>query len=280
VSERILRNTGANAEVTFEADGQPLNADAGVTVTITRADGSTLVGGDAATPVPGQIGRYRYPVAPRSELDHLTISWTGVFAGLTQTLVTDLEIVGGFYVSLGEIRARADLSDPAKFTVAQLVEARTWFEDTVEGYCDVAFVPRYAREVLDGSGTDTLWLTHHQLRRLLSVKIDGEVQTTTAWTPYPDGRIVRDTGVFPVGRRNVEVAYEHGYDRPPSPLAKAAFVAIRDKLLTDRVGERQYAVVTEAGIQRLSTPGRDRPFGIPFVDAVVTAHSERIPGIA
>lgn len=280
MSDRILRNTQPNLEVTFYSGDDPVDADGAVTVDITRADGTLLVD-DGGTTHPG-TGRYRYVLAPQADLDHLTVVWTGAFGGITQKITTHVQIVGGFYVALAEVRGLSGMDDQTSYPDSQLVEARRWFEDLAEGelVCDVAFVPRYGRELFDGENAPEILLRQtHRLRKLLAVKVDGASKTLSEFVPYPEGRVYWKNGSFPAGYRNVEIAYEHGHDGPDEGLRQAALVAIKSRVLGDRSGIPVHALTmsTDVGSFTLAMAGGKRHTGIPFVDAALEEHQERAP---
>lgn len=286
---RILRNTGANVEVTFLADSVATDPDANVaTVGITKADESVLVAaGTAATRV--SQGRYKYALAPQADLNHLTLSWTAMFSGVSQTLVTHVELVGGFYLATSDLRSVADLDDVDQYPEAKLVKGRRWFEDRFEKATSVAWVPRYRRARLSGDGTSELTLPDLYPRRVLSVRVYSDAATYVAFSPAEIADLVVDDhgelrrsslGSFAAGLNNIVVEYEHGWTAPTSDVVEAGEVAIRDHLMSATQGNRVYAVQTQDGIVRSSVPGRDRPFGIPEVDAVVSDRSHKVPGIA
>lgn len=273
---RVLRSTPATLEAVFyPAGAEAPAADAPVTVAVTRADGTTVSGvGAVSTP---SAGTYRATLPAQANLDLLTATWTGA----TQTVVTEVEIVGGFYVPLAQIRAEPNLSDANVFTTAELEAALAWFESLAEDHCRTAFVPRFARETFDGTGTTGARLRTSHARRLLAATIDGATVSTTGWDLYPDGRVdTRDAGVtFSVGRRNVAVSYEHGLDRPPADLVRAALTAVRWRLLTDasqKIPDRAISLVNEFGNVQMAVPGTDRPSGIPEVDAVLNRFRDQI----
>jgi hypothetical protein len=278
--QRVLRNTNATLEVTFYVAGVATDADAAVTVDITRADGTVFATG-AATSHPG-VGRYTYTLAPQTNLEYFTLVWSGAFTAVTQKITTHTEIVGAFYAPLSDIRAMKGLANVTDFPNAALEEARQWFEDFAEGFCGRAFVPRFARDKLDGDTTDTIRLNHIEPRTILTCKIAGVTQTgLTTWSLYPTGKIVRDAGSFDEGFRNVEIQYEYGADEPDLELREAALRAIQYRLLGDHLGlpaEAMSAAVDVRGPFSLLGPGGagtglagNRPTGIPEVDVVVMA---------
>jgi len=267
--QRVLRDTRAQPEVVFYVGTTPTDADGAVTVDIFRADGS-IFATDAAT-THGATGHYTYTLAPQSVLEVFQLVWEGTFGAVVQRQTSYVEVVGGYVVSLADLQAESGLSTK---TPAELAEARQWFEDRAEEYCGVAFVPRYAREVLDGDGTNELELLHPYPRTVLSCKVGGIAQTgTTTWDLYEEGVIARDAGSFGVGRRNVEIIYEHGLGTVPSDIREAALTAIRTNVLATSGGGGIPAgvtqLITDAGTFNFGRP--TQPFGIREVDDVLGA---------
>jgi hypothetical protein len=275
--QRALRNTQATLEVTFYSAGVAIDADGAVTVDITRADGTAFATG-AATTHPG-VGRYAYTLAPQTNLEYFTLVWNGTFGGVAQKITTHTEIVGAFYAPLNDIRAMKGLANTTDFPNAALEEARQWFEDLAEQYCGRAFVPRYGRSVLNGTGTTEILLLHRLPRKLLSVKVDGTaVSSFSTWGLYPSGIVTRTTGIgvgisglFTYGFNNVELTYEHGEDEPDLELRQAALRAIQYRLLGDNLGLPAEAISASADVRGPLTFGgaASRPTGIPEVDQVL-----------
>lgn len=286
--QRILRSTPATLEARFYPAGSDTPAtDGTVTVTVTRADGTTVTGVGAVSEPDSGVYRATLPAQP--DLDLLTATWEGD----TQTVTTTAEIVGGFYCTLAEIRAQRNLDSAAKFPTAALEDARDWFETLAEDHCGCAFVPRFARHTFDGDGSTGLRLRltstslarrprPRPVRRVLAATIDGTSVAggaVSGWDVYPDGTIdtYDATTVFTLGRRNVIVAWEYGYDQPPADLKSAALAAIRARLLADEARqypERATSISNEFGNILLSQPGTNRPTGLPEVDAVLNRLNE------
>jgi hypothetical protein len=289
LTQQILRNTGALLSQTFYADEEPVDADGAVTVTVTTADGTVVSTGPATSAGTGS-GEYVYSLAPRSVLGLLTLTWAGVFSAVAQSLTSTVEVVGGFYVALAEIRALPGMADTGKYPTADLVKARQWFETRFEEHTGMAFVPRAATDRLSGR-CSTLMLPHWPVRSIIAVRSYTSPTVNVAFTVdeladllVDSGGMVQrySTGWWPL---DVEVDYEHGQQAPPADVKDAGLVAIREKLLEDvsgARGNRQFSVATQDGIVRSSTPGDDRPFGLPVVDSVANDYRSRyrVPAIA
>jgi len=267
--QRVLRDVQGLPRASFNVGSVPTDPDGNTaTVTITRKDGTAFGAADQAT-TRISAGLFSYTLAPQSALELFTFRWKGIFGGLAQYVKTEVEIVGGYVVSLADLKAESGLSTK---TDEALAEARQWFEDRAEDFCGVAFVPRYAREVLDGPGSRKLDLLHARPRSIISAKFDGVVQDTTTWDLYEAGYIVAPSS-FPRGFRNLELIYEHGYDSAPSDIRDAALTAIRSNVLADTSGGGGIpagvtSLITDAGTMVFG--GRlTRPFGIRAVDDVL-----------
>ena len=194
------------------------------------------------------------------------------------------------YVTVAQLRALPNLADTARFTDAELATAAVWFETLFEDYTGVAWTPRtVVDERHHTRRADLIVLRHLRPRTITAVRSYSTAGTSTAYTAAELADLAFDAsgtlrrlglGSFTSGHGIVAVDYTHGYDAPPADVVEAAKTAIRAHLIDDYQANRQFSVATEAGIVRTSTPGDDRPFGIPDVDAVANRRSHRIPGLA
>lgn len=183
------------------------------------------------------------------------------------------------YATVADIRAMPNMGNTSKFTDAEITNAVAWFEEKFEDYTHVAWLPR---TVLDErhyvTNTREIKLNHLVPRSIQAIRSHS---AATASTPYTaaeladirlDGSgIIRrvSLGSFTSGYGLIGIDYTHSATTaPPADIIEAAKVAVRDRLLSDNVGNRVYAVSTEAGIVRSSTPGPKTPFGIQDVDEV------------
>ena len=99
---------------------------------------------------------------------------------------------------------------------------------------------------------------------------------------YPRGLLYRETlGVFPAGRRNVEVVYEHGIQPVPAEIRLAGLRLLRDQLVKSPLDDRATSQAGEFGTFSLATAGRNGSyFGLPLVDEVLNRYRERVPVVA
>jgi hypothetical protein len=100
--ERIGQLTPGTLSQQWYEDGAVVDPGS-VTVGITRADGTVLVAAGAATTGSGTGARtYNLTTTHTALLDRLTVTWTSTLKG---TLLSYVEVVGGFWFSLAELRA-------------------------------------------------------------------------------------------------------------------------------------------------------------------------------
>ncbi len=288
--QQILRGApGTLSWQYLDADGEP--ADPGtVTVGVTRADGTVLVAAGQTTVGSGEDPRtFTLTPAQTAQLDLLAVTWTR--AADSTTFPTVVEIVGGYYFTLAQARASDPaLADDTKFPNVDLIRCRREIEDEFERICEVAFVPRYRRHLIDGVGGDRLLLPVGRPRRVVAIGDRASDGSSTAWTADQieaigvdgHGVIVSPARSFPSGSLSVVVAWEHGYDRPPPDVRQAALLRLRHRLTRPRtaVPDRAQTFQVEGGtVYRLDSASRTHT-GIPDVDAVLDRWSMAIPGLA
>ncbi len=274
---RIQQTVQQTLTKQFRPDGQLTDAAGDVTVTLKRLDGTVVA---SATATRTSLGTYTYPPPAQPLLDALTLDWSGSFGGAVITIRDFIEIVGGFYFGLDEVRAEhRDLRDTAKWTPEKLAQKRIEVEQECDQITGQAWVPRFARFLLDGSGTDELVVPDMVVRSVRTVSVAERAGGTfvaltadqlAAVAALDAGLLVRDDGEkWPAGHRNVIVEYEHGADMPPQTIRSAGVLRIRSKATatSSNIPDRAMSfTVAQGGVYRLSTPGATRT-GIPDVDA-------------
>lgn len=293
---RIAKNSAGTLSHTFLVDETPTDSSTTVTYAVVDATGASVASGNASS---SATGVYSFVLAAQSALKALTVTWSATIAGSATSATTYAEVVGGLFFSLAQARSSdASLADTSIYPTADLVAARLEVEVECENICDLAFVPRYARVVLDGTGTSDLLLQHPdrtyrsvaEVRTVRSVSMsDSPDGTFTSFSAAQladlaaaaDGTLRRTGGdVFTAGHRNVIVEYEYGLDAPPSDLVREAKIRLRTVLNANKSGVPDRAssfTMTDGGTFRLDMPG---PFktGIPTVDAAYGRYSRRSTG--
>jgi hypothetical protein len=274
---RQLVTTRFTLAHTFFVGSVPTDATGPVTVTVKRLDGTAVTSGAAAGL---GSGVYTFEVDEQPAVDTLTVDWSGSLGGAAITVRDVVEIVGGFVFGLAEARsAHATLASTTTYPDAVLAGKRTGVEQEAERIAGRAFVPRFARFLLDGSGTSELVVPDMDLRAVraaaTAARAGGTFTTLSvdqlaAVAPLPEGVLARDDGAtWPRGRRNVLVEYEHGLGIPPVTVKDAAILRLRSYIAAARSAIPERAVsftVTEGGIYRLAAAG-PHSTGWPEVDA-------------
>ena len=290
--EQILAGAAATLTASFrDQDGDLADPAGTVTVKVARANGTVVLAAGTATTNAGTgVRTVALSAANNTQTDVLTCTWTDG----TVTLTTTVEVVGAYYASTKQIRESDEvLADTRKYPAATLVAARRSVETEFEDYCRASFVPRYRRVRLDGSGDTEQLLPDPYVRSVRSVRVydtDGTYEALTstelAAIEVNDSGVVKRTDgeVFDKGEQNLVVEYEHGLDRPPSDLADAFMLRLRDMVNRAHRGvpDRASTFTSDVGgTYSLLVAGRGGSItGIPDVDVALRRYSRRIPGIA
>lgn len=274
---RILAGTAATLSwQPVDSDGEAAAPDGAVTVGVTRADGTVLVAPGTATLGAGTAPRtLALTPAQTATLDILTATWTDAGGG---TATTVHEVVGGYYFTIAEARIlQSDLADPGKYPTATLVAARAQVEDEFESITNLAFVPRYGRRRVPGSGRCELVLRDRLVRTVRAV---WGYSTATTYTAFDAGQlaaivpadsgVIAYSGAFARGTDYV-VAYEYGWDRPPGDIKRVALVRLREVVNESKspIPSRASQFTSQEGTLVFATiPGLEKT-GNPQVDAVL-----------
>jgi hypothetical protein len=297
---RTLRTAKTTLTRTFYLDEAVTPATGGVTVAVTRLDGTAVESGAAAGPDANQ--QYSYTFGGLDVLDEVIATWTATVAGDAIVLDADhIQVAGGYLFSLAEGRGvDTALASTSKYPTSSLLARRLETEDECERICGQAFVPRFAREVVDGLGQSFTRLRWPWIRAIRSISVRSVpggaylpmTSTQLANVIAGDDGVLRlDAGiswpttgywwgsVWPMGRRNMIVEYEHGLDYPPPDLVRGAKIRFKSLVLqpSSALPDRAERIATtETGVVILASPSEDRT-GIPEVDACYARHSRPVP---
>lgn len=238
--DRVLQNTPATLTATWSVDGVATDpTPQTVTVDVFRANGTQIVTAAAATRTGTGVYALELDTANTALLDQLTARWTSSLGALTTTI----EVVGGFLFSTAQAQQVPALSG---LTAGQLRQLRTSVEQLIEDQLEVAFVPRYAREALVGTGSVVLPLSQPRVRAIRSATVDGIALDAAAVTV---GYRAAVTQVGWATGSAVVVEYEHGYDRPPQPVTDGALL-----IAEARAPAASDAVRVDPRVTRVTTP--------------------------
>lgn len=291
---RVQRTVPATLSHTWYVGETETDPTGTPTVAITAADGVSVQTGDA-TIVGSDSGQTTFAMSAVATLERLTVTWTATVAGTSRTEVDYVEIVGGFFFTLAEGRgSESSLSSTSTYPSAALEVARLEVEVECEAICDRAFVPRYQRVTLDGTGSSRILLEHSEpdrsagdVRSIRSASIAPMVGETfveltadqlAALAITDDGYLERTDGyAWTEGRSNVVVEYEYGLDAPPADLLRAALLRLRHRANIHRSGVPDN-VISYSGpdglVFRQDMPGTWKT-GWPEVDAAYSRYSRR-----
>lgn len=286
----MLKTASATLERVFYVGEAPTDSSTTVTVTVVDATGAAVTSGNATS---AGSGKYTFTLPAQGQLALLTVTWNATIAGIPVAMADLVEVCGGFFFTLAEGRASdAALADTSKYPIADLIVARQEVEEECEWICDRAFVPRYRRVVLDGSGSSELTLPDADVTTIRSVSVAPRAgETFVAFTTTelaalvvrPDSTLKRvDSNIFTEGLANVIVEYEYGLVAPPADLVRGAKTRFRSRLNLNKSGVPDRATsftATDGGTYRLSLPDAFRT-GIPDVDAAYSRYSRRVQAAA
>lgn len=289
---RVAKTSAAVLTHRFEVGETATDSTTSVAVTVTDPLGSVVASGTATH---GDTGVYTYALPPQAALTVLTVAWAATIEGAAVVETDVVEVTGAFFFSLSEGRGSdSSLADRDKYPTADLDDKRLQVEEECETICDRAFVPRYARVVLDGSGSPDLVLGHPDpdrsvahVRTIRSVKmaqrsggpfVDFTSDQLAALIVRNDSTLTRSDGLFwAEGYGNVVIEYEYGLDGPAEQLKQAAMMRLRSLLNVNKTGIPDRAAsftAGDGGTYRLTMPGAWAT-GIPLVDAVYARYSRR-----
>lgn len=280
--QRVVTKTPATLTVGFvDQDGEPANPAGAVTVAVTRADGTVLkAAGTATTTVdpPQGTRTVALTAAENDRLDRLTCVWT---AASGETVTTHVDVVGGYYFTLGELRKLDGMNG---LPAADLRVARQMVEEMVEERTGWVWVPRLAVETIQANVG--VRLSQHPVRRIRAVSVDGVADVAANWYSDTYGILSPIAGwtytTSPVSS-SLTVAYEVGEDRPPIQLTSALIDAARQGRLdrTNGISQRTTSITNDVGGTTSYARATVRDvFGMPAVDAVLAFWDRGIPGTA
>ncbi|MDE2100145.1 MAG: hypothetical protein KGL39_23015 [Patescibacteria group bacterium] len=277
--ERMVKAAAGSYRVELyptDDEGAVVTTTSPFTLTVRDGTGATVA---TATPTLAMgVLSASIDAASLPNLDTYSLEWGAKVGGQTTSWVTVVELVGGFLFTAAALRnADRSYSDETKYPLALIKATRTAVEDVIEGprAAARAFVPRGARESLNGSGKARLFLNQFDASELISVKING-----TAWTPEQVATVAVDDNtleltasspisVWPIGTKNVEVHYVHGLSAPPPPIRRAALLLAVENMAPTDIPSRATAASIGDQMFRITVAGRDGITGIPDVDAAI-----------
>jgi hypothetical protein len=196
---------------------------------------------------------------------------------------------------------KAQLESTTTYTSGVIAAKETAIRSRFERIIGVSLVPTAHTEYYDGDGSDTLFLDHHnpwaeatpRPVTLTSVTVIATDDTETAFTATElsdavkySHKLVRRSGVFTAGVRNIKVVYTTGYTSVPDDIKQAALAVLvmapPDGLVPSSIPFG--AIEGSDGTinwSRVKDPSRGRWYGNEAVDSVLREHRsmETLPGV-
>lgn len=265
--DRVLQATPATLSETWKSGSTTVDPGT-VTVTVTRADGTTVATGTASGT--GAAARtFPLTATHTALLDSFRATWVSSTQG---TLVSTVEIVGGFIVTTDDLRTL--LPDATAYPDAKLREARIYAETELERALGYALVPRFAMDSRFVRRSSRLRLRPN-LRVIRSVSIGG-----TAVAPANVARLWLEPGGYLSGyywfSGQVIVAYEHGLDADNSlsPGARRAALNVALEYVGAKVEDidpRATRLITDDGTIELAASASGL-FSTPVANRWVAAN--------
>jgi hypothetical protein len=291
--DRLLKQNGGEIQLfIYDFNGELQDASGNVTVTVRDGAGTTVTSGTATKPA-STTGQYEFTLTPThtANLDVYTVTWSGTVSGQVNTWITQFEIVGGFYFSVGEARAfdNGVLSEVSEYPTQTIINGREIVEQRIETLTGVSWVPRGRRVTINGTGSTELLLPDLRPRTINTVSVLESATVTETFdasklsdlVSYEHGLLTRKSlGYWLGGNRNVSIYYEHGYDSPPEDLKRAALILLRHTIVPSNIEDRVLSFTDEMGTRQFAVPGSRWPTGIPEVDEILRSYDHRHPALA
>jgi hypothetical protein len=280
--ERIVRGRSATLTKTFYSDGVATDPTGTPTVTVTRVSDGTVVTGLGAVTDETAAGTWSVtnPATSNLLLDTLTVDWSGVVNTVAQEYIDNVEVVGDVFFTVPEFRALGTAyANTTNYPTSTITDMRTTVEQALEDACNRAFVPRYERETLSGTGSTTARLKWPDIRSIRSITIDDVAGTAADVAFQPSGIAYYASG-WTLGHGNIVVGYEHGMPYPPERVKRAALLLAKRWLTPSAVDDRAINMTNDSGTYAIMQAGvRGHLFDLPEVVATVDQYSLQV-GVA
>lgn len=194
------------------------------------------------------------------------------------------------YTTLAEVRAMDVLTgQETVYPDAALTEGIAQAKRVIDDYCGTSFEYEAVTATVEGSGSSTVVATHDDgypvlfVQSVTSATVNGAaVADVSGWEAYPDGRVVRDSGTFPVPTvgPNVVLVLSAGItSAAPDDIAWCARTLARQHVLESysKVPSRALSMTSDSGSFeiRAQAGGVGRPTNLPDVNAVLSRHRHR-----
>lgn len=296
MKQQVLKATPATISAEFlDHRGIRTAPSAPVAVSVKRLDGTAVTSGTAT--IDDTTANFNLSVAQTAQLDWYEATFTDDDG---RVVVTQVEIVGGFYFTVEEAREFSEsLSRSDKYDDDKIIKARQEVEERFEVIMlGRSFVPRFRRVMMDGPGGYRIELPNPGVTKIRSLSNNGSVFTAEQLqmlTIDPYGIVTFTGGAFTGAESympgkfwsvpgGITVEYEYGETYMPLDLKNAAISYCRYLLSKSNSGVHERATTIsnpDGGSSALAVAGRAGfETGLPEIDWVVLSYRTPVSAIA
>lgn len=274
---QILTGQSSTITVTAYADGVP-SSEGTPTCKIIDIDGR-VVDEPAASPIPGQPGRWTIKVGPFSHVAQYRARLE--FSSEFTVDAAGIEVVGNFLFGIHDARTFQDgkLGDETQFPDAVIAAERARITDWLEARTGRSWVPRFRRVTLVPNGRNTISLLDavgdqgpsggeghlRDINRIIAINgepVDPDSVDIDGWrVTWWDGRFQASGG-----KRRVTIDYEYGVPHLRGGVDRIALLELADRLPTSRLNRAATSSSDDLGSYGWEPQNNGRPSRVPEVN--------------
>src|SRR5690606_21044079 len=234
-----------------------------------------IVDEPAASPIPGQPGRWTIKVGPFSHVAQYRTRLE--FSPEFTVDAAGIEVVGNFLFGIHDARTFQDgkLESEGRFSDAEIAAERARVTDWLEARTGRSWIPRFRRVKLRANGQHTISLLDalsdegpsggeghlRDINRILAINgdpVDPDSVDIDGW------RVTWWDGTFRVSERDrVVIDYEYGLRHIRSGVDRIALLELCDRLPTSRLNRAATSSSDDLGSYGWEPQNNGRPSRIP-----------------
>lgn len=274
---QILAGQSSTITVTAYADGVP-SSEGTPTCKIIDIDGR-IVDEPAASPIPGQPGRWTIKVGPFGHVAQYRARLE--FSPEFTVDAAGIEVVGNFLFAIHDARTFQDgkLADENQFPDAAIAAERARIADWLEARTGRSWIPRFRRVTLVPNGRHTISLLDavgdqgpsggegrlRDINRIIAINgepVDPDSVDVDGWqVTWWDGRFQASGG-----KRRVTIDYEYGVPHLRGGVDRIALLELADRLPTSRLNRAATSSSDDLGSYGWEPQNNGRPSRVPEVN--------------
>jgi len=198
------------------------------------------------------------------------------------------------------IQIKAGWTVPAGMNDSILENLLSYAETMINKWTNDNFEQNSLELIVDGSGTEVLWLGKWTPLRCISVSkiedVEYNSEFDTDWykvyerylrmVEYPEVRAGIDAGIWPEGALNIKITGVFGWQAVPSPINRATILLVRllaesdssgsspfkKKMKSEKIGDYSYT----AGISKEGDDYTENFTGDPEIDRIINDYLNRL----